>query len=377
MRKRFGLFLKYVAAPCVVGAGAYSLHSYNSIVQPTNTVKGLQTKANMILLNSAYCQKRFGKSMVSMIPVNDLTELIEDLNSPEDQKISFNMKLKKQVEDLDYTAEVNVNFDRKVSHVFYILRKDEINLNSIEIKFKNSLQNKFTRLFDVVHLSKSAENNSVNSNYIFLVHSKSLVDSGKYLLEVMTKKEEQFLIKIVRSLIDDKDKLEYIGEPFKIVYSKRFKQDDKDVSLVRIEGKIRNAEIIIGLKDNTETAEIDKMNIMYEVDPDSQSSLTDLVQSAHKSNKLKEILSDVDLRGIINEKFIKSERKMKSIGEVVSITIDNDENEDSNGCLAVVKLRIEGKLNNASFILKFTRKSEKEKWNLEKSDLKILWNTKS
>ena len=144
-----------------------------------------------------------------------------------------------------------------------------------------------------------------------------------------------------------------------------------------IKGKIRNAEIIIGLKDNTETAEIDKMNIMYEVDPDSQSSLTDLVQTAHKSNKLKEILSDVDLRGIINEKFVKSERKMKSIGEVVSITIDNDENEDSNGCLAVVKLRIEGKLNNASFILKFTRKSEKDKWNLEKSDLKILWNTKS
>ena len=148
------------------------------------------------------------------------------------------MKLKKQVEDLDYTAEANVNFDRKVSHVFYILRKDEINLNSIEIKFKNSLQNKFTRLFDVLNLSKNAENNSVNSNYIFLVHSKSLVDSGKYLQEVMMKKEEQFFIKIVRSLVDDKDKLEYIGEPFKIVYSKRFKQDDKDVSLVRIEGNL-------------------------------------------------------------------------------------------------------------------------------------------
>lgn len=148
------------------------------------------------------------------------------------------MKLKKTVDDLDYTAEANVNIDRKVSHAFYILRKDKIDLSSIEIKFKNSLQNKFVKLFESLKLSDNAIKNSTDENYKFLASSKNLIDSEKYLKEVMMNMEEHFLMKIYRSLLDDKEKLECLGAPIKIVYSKRFKQELKDICIVRIEGNL-------------------------------------------------------------------------------------------------------------------------------------------
>lgn len=114
---------------------------------------------------------------------------------------------------------------------------------------------------------------------------------------------------------------------------------------------------------------------MYEVDPESQKSLTDLIQETKKSDELNEIFNNVGLTGVINEKFLKSERKMKSIGDIVNIAIDRDEQVEA--CSARVKLKIKGRLNNALFLLKFSRKSSKEKWELEDTELRILWNTKS
>ena len=87
---------------------------------------------------------------------------------------------------------------------------------------------------------------------------------------------------------------------------------------------------------------------------------------------LEKVLQDIKLNELI-DKQVNQKKEINSIGKPFNISID-PKNQFVNETDAVVKIHMDGKLNQGELTLEVKRSSSTECWSVAKSDIKVLWN---
>lgn len=101
-----------------------------------------------------------------------------------------------------------------------------------------------------------------------------------------------------------------------------------------------------------------------------------ILQNRYNHRRLTQVFADIDLNKVIEDKLLRKSRKIDSIGRPFKLKISPEQIEHLFEGTGEQTIRIDvfGKLNKGQLIMHIARKNEHERWQMKKSDVKILWN---
>ncbi|CAF0752471.1 unnamed protein product [Brachionus calyciflorus] len=351
--------------------GLYYYHTtYNTFPPYIQNVKILQQNSTIIAQSNSQIAKYSGQYLTSSIPHDLIPEIDQDTT-----KFSFNLDL--------WRGRYNENNEVFAELLVNCVKKDVIwRINSIDIKFKN-FNSKWFKLFDVIQYDDEGLNTNMNSLQINNILNSDLITNSDELLNVLSK-QEPFIIKAIELLIKNNERLNYLGPPITILSISLTKNDfvGKEGKML-VEGKKNSGEVlfIVDKKPN-DNYELKSMGIMYKLIEEymiAESELSkkyqnDILKSFSKQPEWLSPLSEIDLAKIVDEKIVKSNRTLSIIGRPIRFV--SEINCVSPNCeKAEVKINANGRLNNGELIIHLNKDSKSEKWQISKSEFKIIWNT--
>lgn len=378
MNSKFKIIPKVIGFASLLAGGYYLAQNHHRFIYNDNRVeiiKSLLSNSTTLALSNYQIFKNFGPQLTTRID----NDIIENFNN-EKNNLSFTMKASsgKPINQADF-ADINVNAYRS-NKGWYV--------ESMDIKFINSSFNVWHKLLEALKL-EDLECKSSSVNIENILNSSSLKDSSDY-IKVFSK-NEPFLLKSLELLLNDKQKMQELGVPLKLISHDVFTREGHYFVQMNIEGQKRNCAMLVeGQKEdngnslNKDVWIVNFIYLMYELSEDlclSSSELAlkysqDLLESMKPNTKFNDFLNQVNLTKLIEDRIINNSRIMNTIGRPFEITVDlNDNlNNNLNEKTAKIKLKIKGKLNKAEFFLNAIR-DDKLNWKLSNCDFKILWNT--
>ena len=273
------------------------------------------------------------------------------------------MKIKKGKNlDLDdYFASVQVNSSLQEGNTKW-------NIDSLDIQFLNPKSKILKRLYESLNIPKETlySDETIfrrikNSNRLVLDESKECL--------LKLKKDLPNVLNSIDQLLNDEKKLEIIGVPIalkldsihlnnKLIVINIFiifllKNDNSFFFKVKIivKGKKQTANLYIS--GDKLTNDLVHIGVMYELDEDSFLSTTDLANKytekiMSENSQLKEILDELNLAKIIEDKLFKNTRALDSIGRPIQLDNYLITHESLGAQLVLV---FKGKLNSAKLII--------------------------
>ncbi len=323
------------------------------------------------------------------------------------------MSLIKNRNKKESLIEFLVEVDLIRETAFFLIPATTVKVASIDISTKNSMYNRNNLLRIVDKLDVKPTNEAYARNFEIISTSKLLTEASvEYLREALPALNNPGLssiqLKAVRSLIEDEKLMKKLGKPLELKsVMVEARVNAVDSCIMTVEGKSSCFNCLhshlqkLQYKNSNKKGQKEKaeLRIFSEQNEIKLAYLTyhvkykDLVTYSDVSKlavngllsqnpscymNLGQVFIDINLEGIIEKKLLRSTRLMSSIGSQYRLGMDKADVKrllNGTGEDVVVRFRIKGKLNKAELVVSVSRKETSEKWIVQNSSVKILWNT--
>lgn len=359
-----------------IGLTAYLIFNNKIYINYKNRklIEDLQLKSTILVMEHFQINQHFGKTLTSTLErESTLSELNKTKNT-----LNFEMKIKKgkNFDIDDYFAQILVNSSISSS-------SPEWNINTVDIQFKEAKPRTPMRLYESLQyqLTTNQYDNTLNQ----IISSSNLnVNKSKECL-INLREKVPFVLSPIERLLNDEQKIIKIGPP--IVLNAKIAENPEKLNMkIRVSGEKQSVDLYINAeKIDKKNFNLNNLGIMYELNEDCFLSSSELATKyvntivSASNGALTEILNQINLSKVIEEKLFKNSRALDSIGRPVQVSFKQETNftMDDQKMISQLILVFNGKLNSAQITVDFSKNNSEKKWKVIASSLKMIWQSKN